>query len=185
MQLRAQRCRLQPKHGHHGPSLCRFYCDACGMTEMEMKVIPKHPMFATDKAKALRDCMQCSQGMTSCKLRWFFFLQRILEISVLFVLETLLWWKDRLSAPLLKVVGYVNRVPLVLFKDEACVSAWPGRGPELKRCHRLMVDAHKCSEKQALNTLMQPFAIVTDQSQPSTTFPLKNLRASLRKNNAH
>ena len=44
-----------------------------------MKAIPKHPMFDTDKAKALRDCMQCSRGMigngpetASCKLRLFF-----------------------------------------------------------------------------------------------------------------
>ena len=74
-----------------------------------MKAIPKHPMFDTDKAKALRDCTQCSRGMIgngnpsklkdtrNCKLQVeIVFLQRILEISVLFVLETLPLVKDRL-----------------------------------------------------------------------------------------
>lgn len=85
----------------NGPSLCRFYCDACGMTEMEMKAIPNHPMFDTDKAKALRDCMQCSRGMIgngnpsklkdtrNCKLQVEIVFCREFWRFLCFVLETL------------------------------------------------------------------------------------------------
>ena len=104
---------------------------------------------------------------------WDCFLQRILEISVLRPGNTAIGDKDRLWAQLLKVVGYVNQVPLVLFKDEACVAGvWPRTNVVLG-----VFDSPKMVA--LVGWWVDPLQSATDQPQSPTTFPLKSITASL------
>lgn len=118
----------------------RFYCDACGMTEMEMKAIPNHPMFDTDKAK---------------------------------------------------VVGYVNQVPLVLFKDEASpkIEQWEGRhaiavpGQALRAIYKRMLDGksggsilHHIREFNELPALRRMRGLPPMTCSPPPEVQLQNLR---------